>query len=91
MAPCRKLRNRGLQRASGLLRRCSDADTSKQRLSRDKDASILSWPHNGGKEGARSEINLCYCYRTPHVILLPPRTQTVISSGHCHHLLRDLC
>eukprot|EP00984_Skeletonema_dohrnii_P009270 scaffold3538_cov86-Skeletonema_dohrnii-CCMP3373.AAC.3 len=34
--------------SSGHLRRCSDADTSKQRLSRDKDASILSWPHNNG-------------------------------------------
>eukprot|EP00975_Prorocentrum_lima_P063242 12890427-Prorocentrum_lima.AAC.1 len=64
--------------SSGHLRRCSDADTSKKRFSRDKDASILSWPHNGGKEGARSEINLCYCYcyRKPHVILLPPRKQT---------------
>eukprot|EP00985_Skeletonema_marinoi_P001317 scaffold529_cov109-Skeletonema_marinoi.AAC.1 len=26
------------------LRRCSDADTLKQCLSREKDASILSWP-----------------------------------------------
>eukprot|EP00985_Skeletonema_marinoi_P019383 scaffold11089_cov69-Skeletonema_marinoi.AAC.1 len=30
--------------SSGHLRRCSDADTTKQCLSRDKDASILSWP-----------------------------------------------
>eukprot|EP00984_Skeletonema_dohrnii_P028140 scaffold18001_cov88-Skeletonema_dohrnii-CCMP3373.AAC.1 len=30
--------------ASGHLRRCSDADTPKQCLSREKDASILSWP-----------------------------------------------
>ena len=29
---------------SGHLRRCSDADTPKQCLSRAKDASILSWP-----------------------------------------------
>eukprot|EP00984_Skeletonema_dohrnii_P003504 scaffold1184_cov98-Skeletonema_dohrnii-CCMP3373.AAC.3 len=30
--------------SSGHLRRCSDADTSMQCLSREKDASILSWP-----------------------------------------------
>eukprot|EP00985_Skeletonema_marinoi_P028124 scaffold24084_cov92-Skeletonema_marinoi.AAC.1 len=30
--------------SSGHLRRCSDADATKQRLSRVKDASILSWP-----------------------------------------------
>eukprot|EP00984_Skeletonema_dohrnii_P020402 scaffold9921_cov79-Skeletonema_dohrnii-CCMP3373.AAC.3 len=30
--------------ASGHLRRCSDAHTSNQCLSREKDASILSWP-----------------------------------------------
>eukprot|EP00984_Skeletonema_dohrnii_P022965 scaffold12073_cov145-Skeletonema_dohrnii-CCMP3373.AAC.1 len=30
--------------SSGHLRRCSDAHTSNQCLSRDKDASILSWP-----------------------------------------------
>eukprot|EP00985_Skeletonema_marinoi_P019457 scaffold11152_cov131-Skeletonema_marinoi.AAC.1 len=30
--------------SSGHLRRCSDADTTKQCLSREKDASILSWP-----------------------------------------------
>eukprot|EP00984_Skeletonema_dohrnii_P021946 scaffold11070_cov164-Skeletonema_dohrnii-CCMP3373.AAC.5 len=30
--------------SSGHLRRCSDADTSNKRLSRDEDASILSWP-----------------------------------------------
>eukprot|EP00984_Skeletonema_dohrnii_P003956 scaffold1354_cov152-Skeletonema_dohrnii-CCMP3373.AAC.10 len=30
--------------SSGHLRRCSDADTSNQCLSREKDASILSWP-----------------------------------------------
>eukprot|EP00984_Skeletonema_dohrnii_P030006 scaffold21078_cov83-Skeletonema_dohrnii-CCMP3373.AAC.1 len=30
--------------SSGHLRRCSDADTSNQCLSRAKDASILSWP-----------------------------------------------
>eukprot|EP00985_Skeletonema_marinoi_P000172 scaffold55_cov184-Skeletonema_marinoi.AAC.7 len=29
--------------SSGHLRRCSDADTTKQCLSRAKDASILSW------------------------------------------------
>eukprot|EP00984_Skeletonema_dohrnii_P012582 scaffold5119_cov153-Skeletonema_dohrnii-CCMP3373.AAC.18 len=30
--------------SSGHLRRCSDADTTKECLSREKDASILSWP-----------------------------------------------
>eukprot|EP00984_Skeletonema_dohrnii_P032139 scaffold25634_cov90-Skeletonema_dohrnii-CCMP3373.AAC.1 len=30
--------------SSGHPRCCSDADTPKQCLSRDKDASILSWP-----------------------------------------------
>eukprot|EP00985_Skeletonema_marinoi_P024450 scaffold16995_cov127-Skeletonema_marinoi.AAC.1 len=30
--------------SSGHLRRCSDADTTNQCLSRAKDASILSWP-----------------------------------------------
>eukprot|EP00984_Skeletonema_dohrnii_P021839 scaffold11012_cov86-Skeletonema_dohrnii-CCMP3373.AAC.1 len=30
--------------SSGHLRRCSDAYTSNQCLSRDKDASTLSWP-----------------------------------------------
>eukprot|EP00985_Skeletonema_marinoi_P017130 scaffold9338_cov321-Skeletonema_marinoi.AAC.1 len=30
--------------SSGHLRRCSDADNTKECLSRDKDASILSWP-----------------------------------------------
>eukprot|EP00985_Skeletonema_marinoi_P021115 scaffold12802_cov136-Skeletonema_marinoi.AAC.1 len=30
--------------SSGHLRRCNDADTSKYSLSREKDASILSWP-----------------------------------------------
>eukprot|EP00985_Skeletonema_marinoi_P025311 scaffold18481_cov73-Skeletonema_marinoi.AAC.1 len=30
--------------SSGHLRRCSDADTTKQCLSRDKDASKPSWP-----------------------------------------------
>eukprot|EP00984_Skeletonema_dohrnii_P031385 scaffold23791_cov83-Skeletonema_dohrnii-CCMP3373.AAC.1 len=30
--------------SSGNLRRCSDGYTSNQCLSRDKDASILSWP-----------------------------------------------
>eukprot|EP00985_Skeletonema_marinoi_P024566 scaffold17163_cov92-Skeletonema_marinoi.AAC.2 len=30
--------------SSGHLRRCSDADTVKMSLSREKDASILSWP-----------------------------------------------
>eukprot|EP00985_Skeletonema_marinoi_P022208 scaffold14066_cov102-Skeletonema_marinoi.AAC.1 len=30
--------------SSGHLRRCSDADTSNKYLSRDKDASVLSWP-----------------------------------------------
>eukprot|EP00984_Skeletonema_dohrnii_P032507 scaffold26799_cov94-Skeletonema_dohrnii-CCMP3373.AAC.2 len=30
--------------SSGHLRRCSDADTSNKCLSREKDASILSWP-----------------------------------------------
>eukprot|EP00984_Skeletonema_dohrnii_P003502 scaffold1184_cov98-Skeletonema_dohrnii-CCMP3373.AAC.1 len=30
--------------SSGHLRGCSDADTSMQCLSREKDASILSWP-----------------------------------------------
>ena len=34
--------------SSGHLRRCSDADTTKQCLSRDKDASILSWPTTMG-------------------------------------------
>eukprot|EP00985_Skeletonema_marinoi_P033497 scaffold41472_cov577-Skeletonema_marinoi.AAC.1 len=29
---------------SSHLRRCSDADTTNQCLSRDKDVSILSWP-----------------------------------------------
>eukprot|EP00984_Skeletonema_dohrnii_P035923 scaffold36318_cov255-Skeletonema_dohrnii-CCMP3373.AAC.1 len=29
---------------SGHLRRCSDADTNNKYSSRDKDASILSWP-----------------------------------------------
>eukprot|EP00985_Skeletonema_marinoi_P005941 scaffold2572_cov75-Skeletonema_marinoi.AAC.29 len=29
---------------SGHLRRCSDADTTNKDLSRNKDASILSWP-----------------------------------------------
>eukprot|EP00985_Skeletonema_marinoi_P024019 scaffold16411_cov299-Skeletonema_marinoi.AAC.1 len=30
--------------SSGHLRRCSDADTDNKYLSREKDASILSWP-----------------------------------------------
>eukprot|EP00985_Skeletonema_marinoi_P014330 scaffold7246_cov136-Skeletonema_marinoi.AAC.16 len=30
--------------SSGYQRRCSDADTTKKSSSRDKDASILSWP-----------------------------------------------
>eukprot|EP00984_Skeletonema_dohrnii_P032191 scaffold25785_cov183-Skeletonema_dohrnii-CCMP3373.AAC.1 len=30
--------------SSGHLRRCSDADTTNQCLSRGKDLSILSWP-----------------------------------------------
>ena len=30
--------------SSGDLRRCSDADTTIQCVSREKDASILSWP-----------------------------------------------
>eukprot|EP00984_Skeletonema_dohrnii_P030758 scaffold22483_cov128-Skeletonema_dohrnii-CCMP3373.AAC.2 len=30
--------------SSGHLRHCSDADTTNQCLSREKDASILSWP-----------------------------------------------
>eukprot|EP00984_Skeletonema_dohrnii_P016313 scaffold7208_cov127-Skeletonema_dohrnii-CCMP3373.AAC.4 len=30
--------------SSGHLRRCSDADTTKECLSREKDASILSYP-----------------------------------------------
>eukprot|EP00984_Skeletonema_dohrnii_P022763 scaffold11867_cov202-Skeletonema_dohrnii-CCMP3373.AAC.1 len=30
--------------SSGHLRCCSDADTTNQCLSREKDASILSWP-----------------------------------------------
>eukprot|EP00984_Skeletonema_dohrnii_P026189 scaffold15499_cov67-Skeletonema_dohrnii-CCMP3373.AAC.1 len=30
--------------SSGHLRRCSDADTTNQCLSRGKDASMLSWP-----------------------------------------------
>eukprot|EP00985_Skeletonema_marinoi_P010201 scaffold4797_cov152-Skeletonema_marinoi.AAC.26 len=30
--------------SSGHLRRCSDADTANKYLSREKDASILSWP-----------------------------------------------
>eukprot|EP00984_Skeletonema_dohrnii_P016323 scaffold7211_cov83-Skeletonema_dohrnii-CCMP3373.AAC.3 len=30
--------------SSGHLRRCSDADTTNKCLSREKDASILSWP-----------------------------------------------
>eukprot|EP00985_Skeletonema_marinoi_P017121 scaffold9333_cov109-Skeletonema_marinoi.AAC.2 len=30
--------------SSGHLRRCSDADTLNNCLSREKDASILSWP-----------------------------------------------
>eukprot|EP00984_Skeletonema_dohrnii_P009096 scaffold3439_cov111-Skeletonema_dohrnii-CCMP3373.AAC.3 len=30
--------------SSGHLRRCSDADTSNKCLSREKDASTLSWP-----------------------------------------------
>eukprot|EP00985_Skeletonema_marinoi_P027446 scaffold22512_cov98-Skeletonema_marinoi.AAC.4 len=30
--------------SSGHLRRCSDADTTKQCLSRENNASILSWP-----------------------------------------------
>eukprot|EP00985_Skeletonema_marinoi_P027704 scaffold23152_cov80-Skeletonema_marinoi.AAC.1 len=34
----------GCRTSSGHLRRCSDADTTKECLSRDKDASILSWP-----------------------------------------------
>eukprot|EP00984_Skeletonema_dohrnii_P007927 scaffold2922_cov91-Skeletonema_dohrnii-CCMP3373.AAC.1 len=34
--------------SSGHLRRCSDADTTNQCLSREKDASILSWPTNMG-------------------------------------------
>eukprot|EP00984_Skeletonema_dohrnii_P028250 scaffold18174_cov75-Skeletonema_dohrnii-CCMP3373.AAC.2 len=33
-----------LRCSSGHLRRCSDADTTNQCLSRAKDASILSWP-----------------------------------------------
>eukprot|EP00984_Skeletonema_dohrnii_P033578 scaffold30575_cov136-Skeletonema_dohrnii-CCMP3373.AAC.2 len=40
--------NRGLaasqMSSSGHLRRCSDADTTKKSLSRDKYLSILSWP-----------------------------------------------
>eukprot|EP00985_Skeletonema_marinoi_P000316 scaffold112_cov103-Skeletonema_marinoi.AAC.2 len=34
----------GLNASSGHLRRCSDADTVKKSLSREKDASVLSWP-----------------------------------------------
>eukprot|EP00974_Lingulodinium_polyedra_P103585 10028326-Lingulodinium_polyedra.AAC.1 len=30
--------------SSGHLRRCSDAHTANKSMSRDKDASILSWP-----------------------------------------------
>eukprot|EP00984_Skeletonema_dohrnii_P017061 scaffold7687_cov112-Skeletonema_dohrnii-CCMP3373.AAC.2 len=36
--------------SSGHLRRCSDADTIKQSLSRAKDASILSWPPMMGQQ-----------------------------------------
>eukprot|EP00985_Skeletonema_marinoi_P005868 scaffold2557_cov139-Skeletonema_marinoi.AAC.1 len=34
--------------SSGHLRRCRDTDTSMQCLSREKDASILSWPTTMG-------------------------------------------
>ena len=33
-----------LDGSSGHLRHCSDADTVKKSLSREKDASLLSWP-----------------------------------------------
>eukprot|EP00984_Skeletonema_dohrnii_P029111 scaffold19470_cov78-Skeletonema_dohrnii-CCMP3373.AAC.1 len=36
--------------SSGHLRRCSDADTTNQCLSRVKDASILSWPTRMGHQ-----------------------------------------
>eukprot|EP00984_Skeletonema_dohrnii_P007051 scaffold2515_cov83-Skeletonema_dohrnii-CCMP3373.AAC.1 len=36
--------------SSGHLRRCSDADTTNQSLSRVKDACILSWPTIMGRQ-----------------------------------------
>jgi len=36
------------QASSGQIRGCSDADTANQYLSREKDASILSWPTTTG-------------------------------------------
>eukprot|EP00985_Skeletonema_marinoi_P028023 scaffold23812_cov91-Skeletonema_marinoi.AAC.2 len=35
--------------SSGHLRRCSDPNTTNECLSRDKDASILSWPTMMGR------------------------------------------
>eukprot|EP00985_Skeletonema_marinoi_P018405 scaffold10269_cov163-Skeletonema_marinoi.AAC.2 len=39
--------------SSGHLRRCSDADTSNKCFSREKDASILSWPTREIRYSAR--------------------------------------
>eukprot|EP00984_Skeletonema_dohrnii_P027902 scaffold17624_cov74-Skeletonema_dohrnii-CCMP3373.AAC.1 len=52
--------------SSGHLRRCSDADTIKQSLSRAKDASILSWPPMRVIRSSRlpySQREIRYCAR----------------------------
>eukprot|EP00984_Skeletonema_dohrnii_P016321 scaffold7211_cov83-Skeletonema_dohrnii-CCMP3373.AAC.1 len=41
---CNTIKQAVLDASSGHLRRCSDAYTTKQCLSREKNASILSWP-----------------------------------------------
>eukprot|EP00984_Skeletonema_dohrnii_P033792 scaffold31550_cov105-Skeletonema_dohrnii-CCMP3373.AAC.1 len=54
--------------SSGHLRRCSDAHTINQCLSREKDASILSWPESraGGRLSCliRSPTMLSRCRYT---------------------------
>eukprot|EP00985_Skeletonema_marinoi_P012632 scaffold6133_cov117-Skeletonema_marinoi.AAC.1 len=40
--------------SSGHLQRCSDADTANKYLSREKDASILSWPTTTASQMASS-------------------------------------
>eukprot|EP00985_Skeletonema_marinoi_P022275 scaffold14160_cov105-Skeletonema_marinoi.AAC.2 len=54
--------------SSGHLRRCSDAGTSNQCLSREKDASILSWPASQREIRYGRQQRRWWLFRWPHQV-----------------------
>eukprot|EP00984_Skeletonema_dohrnii_P031626 scaffold24355_cov74-Skeletonema_dohrnii-CCMP3373.AAC.1 len=80
--------------SSGHLRCCSDADTSNKYLSREKDASILSWPTREIRYG-RQQRNL-QRLKWPHqvtydVVATPIRPTILEPLKRCFYTIMANC